>query len=446
MSIHNIDSSNGTVIENYAKNDDYIYNNHSVMSNLDGYVSSKELHSRGFTQSVFINTSIQEGVMCIDRNGMVTTAVYKPNIKAKEIANRLAPVDRTNKNSVTNGIYIVREWNIQTFRGMLAYCNVSLTEYYNNIEYYVKLPDSEMNLLKSKLITMGIGNGKFKGSKDVTIRSISYIPLDTILVNKILYDSHTDMIFSLGCIDKELMHPSSVRYNDMYNITSEGVDLDVNILELEVIDNFSKGKKYYTTIGKNAITLRSRTDKVKPNGVTLNITTGGYKQHGYTIPKDNLEKVGIYETIEEAKNGGDVKLGLEMAKLNLEYEKIKQKMTVLEHEKFKIEDEKKSMELKYIREKSKLEQEIEVLNIKLNTSEFDYNKNVNLSTLDVKTKMVDLKLKQTNHLTNRIEGADKHNKEMTMLDHKLEHEIIRNKSKNIVSVIDIFSKNFNKLV
>lgn len=433
MYMHNIDSSKNTIIEDYIRDTDYIYNNHSTIGNASGYVTKEELEDRSYTSSVFINTSIQEGIMCMDRSGMITTAKYKPNIRARDIASRTQSVDRTNKEDMTNGVYIVREWTIRTFRGMLAHCNVSLLDYYNNIESYIKLPDNELTILKSKLADMYGGVGKFGGTNDISIRSISYIPLNKLMEYKVVYDSHTDMVFTLGGVEKGLMHPGSVREAGIHHSDSENIKLDVNILEIEMIDSFSAGKKYYTMLGNNPVMLRSRTDKVKPDGVTVHVTSGGCRRHGYTVPKLDLNTVGIYNTEEEAKTAGDVKNGLEVSKLKLEYDKIEQQVSSLEHDKFKMEKERESIINKH-------KHELEVANLKIKSALFDYHKLANLAIIDIKTKMLDLKLKQTNHMTNRLEGIEKHQREMTLLKYKTAVEADKNKTKNYTTVLDTVVK------
>lgn len=439
MYMHNIDSSKNTIIEDYVKDTDYIYNNRTTIDNASRYITHEEINDRSYTRSVFINTNIQEGVMCMDRSGMVTTVKYKPNINAKDIGNRISVIDRTNKSELTNGIYVVREWHIKTFRGMLAYCNMSLLDYYNNIEYYVKLPDSEMTLLKAKLQDMVGGVGKYNGTNDITIRSISFIPLNKLSEYKVIYDSHTDLVFSLGGIEKGLIHPNSVQAANLYDTHSENVKLDVNVLEIEMIDSHTRGKRYYTMLGNKVVALRSRTDRTKSDGATLNVTIGGYKNHEYTIPTDDLTSVGIYETADEAKSAGDLKNTLEMRKTALEYEKIEQQVIALEHEKFKMLKEKESVIKKY-------EHEIKMSNLKLESALFDYHKTISLTILDTKTKMLDLKLKQGNHLNTRIESLEKHQKEMSLLSYKTKVEKDKANAKTLTTVLDTVIKYGSALI
>ena len=428
MYLHNIDSSKNTIIEDYIKDTDYIYNNYSTIDNTSGYVTREELADRSYTRSIYINTAIQEGVMCLDSSGMVTTAKYKPNIRAKEIITRTESLDRTNTETLTKGIYIVREWYIKTFRGMLEYCNVSLLEYYNNIEAYVKLPDSELTILKQKLSEMYRDNGRWGGTNNIKIRSISFIPLDKLHTHKAVYDRHTDLVFTIGTIDTTVVHPRS-RVSDMREMNIKPTDLDVNVIEVEVIDNFSVGKRYYSMFGNQAVTLVSRPDAVKEDGITVHVTNGGRRRHGYTVSEEEYESVGIYDDISKARNEGDLKNGLELTKLNLEYTKVEQQVKALEHEKFKMEEEKTAITNKYAHE-------LDIANLKLRTSVFEYHKLTKMAIVDAKTKILDLKLKQSNHMTGRMNDAIKHDREITMMAYKHRMDVDKNKTKTYGSIVD----------
>jgi len=440
MYMHNIDSTMNSIIEDYVKDTDYIYNTNSTIGNANGYVTNEELQDRSFTRSVFINTVIQEGVMCLDRSGMITTAKYKANIKSRDVANRIANVDRTNKLQMTEGVYVVREWTIRTFRGRMGYSNASLIDYYNNIESYIRLPDSELAVLKEKLADMVRVVGSYDKTNDIKIRSISFIPLDMLLEYKTVYDIHSDLVFSVGALDTGIMHPSSEVYTKIHSTEGMIATPDTNTIEVELIDNYTPGKKYYTMVGNQCATLRSRGDNYKTDGATVHITRGGIRSHAYDVNKDELESVGIYTNEEEARYAGDIKNGLELSKVQLEYDKIEQQLksleydkTKLEHDKFKMEKEKEQLLAKHARE-------LELADLKVKATLIDYHKLTNTAIIDIKTKLLDLKLKQVNHLTSNIEAMEKHQRDMAMLDYKISGEIAKNKTKNTGTIIDAVVK------
>ena len=202
------------------------------------------------------------------------------------------------------GIYIVEYNHIHTGD---KHASAKLLRHYNSI-----LEHSEFT--KQALVKLT------SNERDVTLRTIRYIPYDILRSELTVYESNTKLTFILGDISN---------VNETYRLvednTNKASKADSSVLvKIDIIDNESLSP-YYLKIGRQKIKVLPRKDLDMPSSIDVIISRldSDYKDITKIFPS-NYQDYGIYNCSKLADSDGDLKSKIEITKLSIEEEKLKQ--------------------------------------------------------------------------------------------------------------------------
>lgn len=318
------------------------------------------------------------------------------------------------------GIYIIERYNIYD---TYAVDVDALLAYYTTISNITKETIDELN---HKLKYCNI-------SSYATIRFVTYISERDIKYYNNVYAPGPNLVISRGLPDKDVYHPRSRRYNNkaINEIVKELKNHDTAIT-IDIIDNNNPNKPYYMKVGSRVCRVMSRTNELKTSGVEMAIKINNYIEDSITChPLDDIESLGIYKSETSAMCDGDINEAMDIAKLNLEKEKIDGLRIKNKIENKKVDNE----ELKLINAKQTIHNDS--INI--------INDSVNLDISKQKLIQENIKTEYTAEREYRKDGMDylkmKHDKKKLDADMKMME--LTNKVAVIKALSDIKASSIN---
>lgn len=202
------------------------------------------------------------------------------------------------------GVYIVEYNHIHTGD---KHASAKLLKHYNSI-----LEHSEF----TKQALLKLTNNE----RDVTLRTIRYIPYDILRSELTVYESNTKLTFILGD-----MPNINETYRLVEDNTGEVSKTDSSVLiKIDIIDNESSSP-YYLKIGRQKIKIlpRKDLDMTSSTDIIISRLDSDYKDITKIFPS-SYQDYGIYNCPKLADSDGDLKAKIEITKLGIEEEKLKQ--------------------------------------------------------------------------------------------------------------------------
>lgn len=344
-------------------NDDFFKTHNGITA------THQEYNEHDYTVQIFSST--REETYAIHRNNIITNVRFMPGL---ELFGRRAKMDETNNH---HGVYIVQKYHIHRRAG----------NYYKHIVEYLR---TTYNL---DLDTASIGDLRSvlnsyvdRSASSLQIRLISFVPNYELNKHQSVYLPDVDMVITrLDPNDEhnDMMHPCSSQCE--FDRTKSLINTDRNIILLDIVNKESKYKPYYICVGNEIIKLTSTPNDTKSDGYRILTKTNGVITNTHSGGLDNLATVGVFETEEEAKYNGDQKLKLDKAKL--------------EHEVFKLKNEKENMKMAREYDDKKImlglnKLHIEMImtntehNLDMRLAEYRHETDVSKQTLDMANKVI----------------------------------------------------------
>ena len=268
----------------------------------------------------YVFSTIQQGVIEAMRpNNMVMPVRFAPSLQSR-FHNRL---DTKKHGSESSGVYIVEYFSTRTLSPGQSY--MRQFEYYFNDAVVL----NNNSYLKNKLHKLGEEFSKrtTRYSPISYVRIITFIPNNVITSNRAVFVRHAGLVIGRG-LREYCLHPFS---REASYLTSKDIREAKNYIDIDIIDN-STNNKYYVKTGNKVIELDSSRDINKTEGVSFKIVQNGdVIQNEYCNLNEAPEKLGVYNSKEDADFNGDYIKARELEIKNKELEtKINNAETALQ--------------------------------------------------------------------------------------------------------------------
>lgn len=167
------------------------------------------------------------------------------------------------------------------------------------------------------------------------VRIITFIPLDKVLDNNVVFVPALGLVFGTGSIFTGRIHPYSDNY---YNFRDQSRPSTSNYVAIDIVDN-ENNDVYFTKVGNKVVRLNSTADKTRHDGVRVEVYQNNIKESSEEAELCDIEKLGVYKSRTKAEYNGDTE---HISKL-VEIRKIEKDLKVSENElkRVDMEDELK---------------------------------------------------------------------------------------------------------
>ena len=375
-----------------AKVDDLIFRTRHVKYRGVGDVANintdKDWKNPDRALYVFSNMAVNE-LSVIHSNNMVTGVRTKFGLQSTELHNNI--ISRTQKSSAytsCTGLYVVETYTIYNDGSANLDRILKHYMYSNGIEYPPETLSNILEMLHKKIVV-----DKF--NPEIEIRIVTFVPESEVKRLGYMYIPSTNIVIAQGDITN-VAHPHSKVYRDSGKYDEH--ELSKATINIEIVDN--NVVPYYIKLGESVVKLFSNKKGEQAQGGYVEISRGGNVIENSVIKLEDLHKIGLFRTEEEAKANGDLKAEVELKKLALEKDKLaadyakldyehKKLITDYEHQRMKIEAETSHIKAKH---------NIEIDNI-TTKHRLDVSKKQNDAAIDIIKAELDMSQTHHKHLT-----------------------------------------------
>ena len=318
--------------------------------NANGVFNKDDKIGNDYERQIF-STSKNVSVFCVARNNIATGVRVRT-----ELANRMAHTNMKQNKSVTlpdmfQGVYVIEKFYINKEAYSNAYDAINYIRNTNNVE----LDHDQLEGVREML------SHSSPHSRSHVIRLVHFVAIEELIKNHEVYLSSLDIVLTINKPDDNTMHPmSNLGQASKANVrVSEYAEPNIIAVDITNVDH--PGKVYYMKIGSTIHKLISTTNEDTPSSYSIVVKHRGNIVENVRGDLTDIDKVGIYETYDEANYNGNSELVLKYATLETNLETLKRKSEMEEYkltnEKLKIENELTVLKEKRRQEKEKWELE-----------------------------------------------------------------------------------------
>lgn len=200
----------------------------------------------------------------------------------------------------------------------------------------------------------------------VEIRVVNFIPVDEIVRYGMLYLPDQGLTIGLDCLNDAIQSPVSEMY--VQNI-KEFVASTQNYVEININDKENPNMMRYMKVGEHLMQIKPSYNYDKEDGCTFEIYRNDVLVTKETCRLDEMEeKLGIFNSKDQAKFNGDIKLKLDKMKIELEEMKLNSDILRIDFENKKLQHEIDTFDIGVKLQKDKMHMERELLKSKLELS------------------------------------------------------------------------------
>lgn len=425
--------------------------------NYNGVFNKDDKETNDYERQIF-STSKNAAVFSISRNNIVTGVRVRT-----ELANRMMHTSIKQKKNVTlpdmfQGVYVIEKYYINRE----AYSNANDVINYIRNTNNIELDHEQLESVREMFSHASVH------TKSYVIRLVHFVAISELIKNHEVYLSDLDIVLSINKPDDSTMHPMSnlgqaSRANERVSEYAEP-----NILAIDITNVDHPGKVYYMKIGSTIHKMISTTNENTPSSYSVVVKHRGNIIENVRGDLEDIEKVGIYETYDEANYNGNSELVLKYATLETNLETLKRKSEMEEYklksEKLKIENEltvlkeknrqekeKRKHELKVLKEKheadmdmltTKHKNELELHAQKYKQSVLDYDKKAMDNKNIMEKYIMDIGILKRKHIMEIQIFKEKVIYERNKRDNDLLNDKRKNNTDMVKSVLDMVSKAF----
>ena len=322
--------------------------------NANGVFNKNDKIANDYERQIF-STSKNVSVFCVSRNNIATGVRVRT-----ELANRMAHTRMKQKKEATlpdmfQGVYVIEKYYINKEAFSNVYDVINYIRNTNNVE----LDHDQLENVKEMFLHTS------PHSQSHVIRLVHFVAIEELIKNHEVYLSSLDIVLTINTPDDSTMHPMS----ELGQASKANVRVskygEPNIIAIDITNVDHPGKEYYMKIGSTIHKLISTTNEDTPSSYSIVVKHRGSIVENVRGDLTDIDKVGIYETYDEANYNGNSELVLKYATLETNLETLKRKSEMEEYklksEKLKIENELTILKEKRRQEKKKREHELKVL-------------------------------------------------------------------------------------
>lgn len=404
--------------------------------------------------------NVDSNILAMFPNGIVIPITYNPNLFANG-TNEIYALFKAKYPDVdfsrTKGIFVIEYFDIMNAKLPTVSTQEELKHYYSNESSSIYKHYGFREISNYLIETYG---DRTTLKKHEIIRSVSFIPYSEIQDNETTYYRQLNLVLTTRDLDY-LVHENSPYRVQIEHELDDSLDLIVNI-----IDNTREYGEYYMfSLDKKIKSLFSKRDTRKESGLYFTYLSKGKvianegpiplsEMYKYGIVNDRAKLNSTLRSVDELEverlHAQNKKLELEIESSNSRYLqekelaelKYRNELEKLQNELQKVMNEKEALQLKIESERRKHEYEVEELERKSELSVLDMDhyarkKEIDMTALEHKNRL-DLRISVAKFRIDAAASANKHMREMELLDRQIARSSIDTVGKAIGFCTSLF--------